>query len=132
MSNIVTNVDQDRLDDLLDQWEEYGEEGRDVSIKELCKDFPELELPLREQIRLLHATSWLDAEEAAEGTDVWTESQIPRMSQRDGDTKLPQSSLTLEQFSQRITHSGVLEESELLRFQQGRRDNSVENGERQH
>jgi WD40 repeat protein/serine/threonine protein kinase len=51
----------DRLQDLLEHWEELHERGQTVSPEELCSDCPELIEPLRRQIRaILDMASVLD------------------------------------------------------------------------
>jgi Flp pilus assembly protein TadD len=60
--------DEDRLADLLLQWEEMQEQGRDVAAEELCRDCPHLALMLARRIHALKATSWL-AEDNNDGGD---------------------------------------------------------------
>ena len=45
----------DRLVDLLLQWEELREQGRPVSAEELCRDCPELLDEVRRRLRFLDA-----------------------------------------------------------------------------
>jgi hypothetical protein len=45
----------DRLTDLLLQWEELREQGRPVSAEELCRDCPELLDEVRRRLRFLDA-----------------------------------------------------------------------------
>jgi len=45
----------ERLDLLLDQWEELREAGQEPTISELCRDSPDLEAELRKQIEALKA-----------------------------------------------------------------------------
>jgi tetratricopeptide (TPR) repeat protein/tRNA A-37 threonylcarbamoyl transferase component Bud32 len=52
----VTDRDEDRLADLLLQWEE--DEG--ISAQELCRDCPHLACELARRIEALKATAWLD------------------------------------------------------------------------
>lgn len=46
-----------QIDELLDRWEEACEEGKSISIEELCRDCPELQDELRQKIRELR---WVD------------------------------------------------------------------------
>ena len=50
----------DRLSDLLLQWEERYEEGEDVPAQELCQHCPRLAAPLAEAIADLKPTIWLN------------------------------------------------------------------------
>ena len=52
-------VYSDRLDDLLLSWEERFEQGDDVPADELCRDCPELILPLEARIRALKKVAWV-------------------------------------------------------------------------
>ncbi len=53
-------MDEQRIEELLVQWDDQQAQGRDVSAEELCQDSPELVDELRVRIRTLKATSWLD------------------------------------------------------------------------
>ena len=52
-------TDEDRIADLLIEWEEILEQGQEVSTKELCQDYPQLIEELEKQIKALKATAWL-------------------------------------------------------------------------
>ncbi len=43
----------DRLNSLLLRWQEQQSQGNDLSAAQLCRDYPELEPQLREQIGIL-------------------------------------------------------------------------------
>jgi len=53
-------TDEDRLADLLLQWEENLEQGREVPAEELCKDCPHLIDEMSRRIQAMQATSWMD------------------------------------------------------------------------
>jgi len=53
-------TDDDRLTDLLLQWEELSEQGREVSAEELCKDCPHLIDELARRIEAMRATAWMN------------------------------------------------------------------------
>jgi len=53
-------TDEDRLADLLLQWEEILDQGREVPAEELCKDCPHLIDELSRRIQAMQATSWMD------------------------------------------------------------------------
>jgi serine/threonine protein kinase len=50
----------ERIEQLLDWWEELNEQGRRISPEELCRDCPELVETVRRQLRILQATHWLE------------------------------------------------------------------------
>ena len=52
--------DDDTLADLLIQWEEILESGRDVSAEELCHDCPQLIEQLANRIKAMKSTAWMD------------------------------------------------------------------------
>jgi WD40 repeat protein len=64
--------DDDLLADLLLQWEESHDQGRDVAVEELCRDRPDLAEPLRERIGALKSVAWMkklvEEESAPSGT----------------------------------------------------------------
>ena len=49
----------DLLADLLLQWEESHDQGRDVAVEELCRHRPDLAEPLRERIGALQSVAWM-------------------------------------------------------------------------
>jgi formylglycine-generating enzyme required for sulfatase activity/serine/threonine protein kinase len=53
-------TDEELLADLMIQWEEALDEGRDVSAADLCKDCPHLVGELSRRIEALKGTSWMD------------------------------------------------------------------------
>jgi formylglycine-generating enzyme required for sulfatase activity len=56
----VTPVtDADRLEELLDRWEELREAGRPASATELCRDCPELQDEFERRVGALRRMAWL-------------------------------------------------------------------------
>lgn len=51
---------EDVLSELLLQWEELQEQGKELSAAELCDDHPELVEEFAERIHALKSTAWLD------------------------------------------------------------------------
>jgi len=62
-------TDEELLADLMIQWEEALEEGRDVSAADLCKDCPHLVRELSRRIEALRGTSWMDKPVNSGGED---------------------------------------------------------------
>jgi len=59
-------IDEDRLAELLLDWEEAWAKGVDISCDELCKACPHLRDSLFEQINRLKATAWINSSDQAE------------------------------------------------------------------
>jgi serine/threonine protein kinase len=53
-------TDEERLADLLIQWDEILQQGRDVSAADLCKDCPQLIEELSRRLQAMRGTSWMD------------------------------------------------------------------------
>jgi serine/threonine-protein kinase len=49
--------DENRIDDLLDRWEEAQEQGKSISIEEICADTPELLSEMRRRVKMLEAVN---------------------------------------------------------------------------
>ena len=56
----MMNGDDERLADILLEWEELWKQGHDVPVAELCREYPHLADDLARSINALKATSWLD------------------------------------------------------------------------
>ena len=66
----MTSDTDDRLQDLLDRWEELREQGREPDVEELCRECPDLAERLREWITVLRTSDWMcrPADEVADET----------------------------------------------------------------
>lgn len=104
--------DQEKLEDLLDRWEEAREQGQDLSASELCQDCPELAEDVASEIRMLKATEWMLEDEHEADVDYLP---LPPAEAMSAHAVVPPS-LTLEQFSANITTSGVMTRDEVSRF----------------
>jgi serine/threonine protein kinase/tetratricopeptide (TPR) repeat protein len=58
---MATGPDETRLLDLLVRWEELRRQGQEVTVVELCADYPELAAGLRKRLAFLRDMSALDA-----------------------------------------------------------------------
>ncbi|MGO8744690.1 MAG: hypothetical protein ACLQNE_01750 [Thermoguttaceae bacterium] len=50
----------DRLQQLLELWDDLRKQGREPTVEELCQNDPELCEELRQRIAALKATNWLE------------------------------------------------------------------------
>ena len=62
--------DNEKIDELLDRWEELREQGESISPEELCRDCPELLDAVKEQIFALQWVPSPDADAAAHPDQV--------------------------------------------------------------
>jgi hypothetical protein len=51
---------EDRIQELLEKWDDLRKLGQELSAEELCQDCPELLDEVRKRIEALKATNWLD------------------------------------------------------------------------
>jgi len=105
-------TDQDRLEDLLDRWEESRGHGQELSASELCHDYPELAEELVAQIRLLKRSDWMLEVQHEADLDFLP---LPPIESLSAHALVPES-LSLDQFTTNITTSGVMTGDELSRF----------------
>jgi len=105
-------TDQERLDVLLDRWEEAREQGQEPSASELCKDCPELANELAVVIRDLKRTDWMFESDDEQDIDFLP---LPPIESLSAHALVP-ASITLDQFTTNITTSGVMTADELSRF----------------
>ncbi len=101
----------DRLSDLLVDWELSQRDGREPTLEELCKDAPELLPVVRESIDSLKATRWMFEPDPAETSADDRSADGSRAALH--DTELPASHLTVEQFAASIFQSGLLSPAEI-------------------
>jgi len=98
-------MSQETIEDLLVEWEVARQEGRPVSVMELCADHPDLLAEVGERIEKLKSTSWMldDATNTDEG-------DLDKME------TLADSDVTVADFVDSVAESGVLSEPNLKRL----------------
>ena len=60
-------TDEDRLADLLLQWEELFEQGKDIPVEELCRDCPDMIPAMVERIAALKRMTWVNKQSQEAG-----------------------------------------------------------------
>lgn len=100
------------IDDLLLDWETARLAGREISIVELCADMPEVVDRVAAKIAVLKQLSWI-----ADPDEIVTEP--PSLSiQTNSTTSLPDTDVTVDEFVQAVTESGVLSDADLWNLRQ--------------
>jgi serine/threonine protein kinase len=62
-------LDEQKLDDLLVEWQERRQQGRESSAEELCQHSPELLVEFKNRIKRLKSTDWLFEEDAGDDSE---------------------------------------------------------------
>lgn len=109
---------EDRLEELLVEWQLLRQQGKELSAKELCVENPELVQPLARMISQLREMQWLEeSDDTAEviplSRDTWPDSSGVAKSES------ANSQLGIDTFLQRLVDSGVMssEKAALLRVE---------------
>ena len=100
------NEIEEQVDDLLVDWEAARLEGRLLSPAELCASAPELTERVAMKIAVLKELSWVTDPDAV----VASEEELVN-----DETDLPDTDLTVAEFVETLSNSGLLNESELVR-----------------
>jgi RND family efflux transporter MFP subunit len=110
----------DRLSDLLVDWEQGRRAGLEPSLEELCRDTPDLLSVVKESIDCLKATDWMFRPEPSEPCRLGTAAAEPGGAERAAlhDTELPASHLTVQEFAASIFQSGLLSQAEIDELKQ--------------
>jgi len=110
---------EDKLGELLVDWDESRQQGEELSADTICEDCPELVPALRRQIAELKATDWMFEPDDDEDDDFlsWPDLQTALID-RD-DTAAISTSLSSEEFVQCLTSAGLMTAEELAAFQEG-------------
>jgi len=109
-------IDQDRLDGLLDQWEDLREQGDEPSVAELCSDDSELAEELRSQIQELKKTDWI-FESDDDDCEFLTVPPLDTLVQQAILTVAIPASVSMDEFASSIVTSGLMTGEQLSKFQ---------------
>jgi RND family efflux transporter MFP subunit len=114
----------DRLSDLLVEWEQGRRSGQEPSIEDLCRDTPDLLPFVRESIASLRATEWMFEPPPSESS---SSSSAAANAGRAAlhDTELPASHLTAQEFAASIFQSGLLSRDEIEELKQRLGDSAL-------
>ena len=116
MSSEPTDNTQE-IEELLVDWECSRQQGKEISIEALCGNRPELVAVVAERIAVLQQLSWMD-----EPIDENEEENQPHLVDQAtigavDETQIPNSDVTVAEFVQKLTNSGVLSQNELQTLQ---------------
>jgi len=109
-------TDQDRLDELLDRWEDLRAQGNDPSLIELCEGDSELAEVLRSQISELMKTDWMI--ESDDDYEFLTEPPPEMLVGRTELTVSIPASIPLDDFASSVVASGVMTAEQLSAIQE--------------
>src|SRR5262245_23563940 len=112
-------IQDQRLTDLLAKWERASKLGQTLNPEELCRDCPELLVPLQQSMTILQSMSWL--EEPDEPGDADDSLSLPNMADISLAETLPpaapqQLSGSAEQFQHTLIAAGLFTARELRAF----------------
>ncbi len=114
----------DRLSDLLVEWEQGRRSGQEPSVEELCRDTPDLLPVVRESIASLRATEWMfDPQPAEPFSSPSAAGDAGRAALH--DTELPASHLTAQEFAASIFQSGLLSRDEIEELRKRLNDSAL-------
>ena len=109
--------DQDKVDDLLDRWEDGWEQGEEISVDVLCEDAPELVDEVRLQIRALKETNWL-FESDDEDCDFLSLPPLDTLVEQVELTVSIPGSVSLDALASSVVTSGLMTDEQLSTFQE--------------
>ncbi len=105
-------LDDEKLVELLVKRDDLLEQGKDSSPEEVCEDCPELADEFRDRLANLKASDWMfQSDDGQEGDGTW-ELPVPA-ALPPPDPPLPASSLTISEFRQSVTRSGLMTAEEM-------------------
>src|ERR1700722_10463461 len=114
----------DRLSDLLVEWEQGRRSGQEPSVEDLCRDTPDLLPFVRESIASLRATEWMFESPPSEpSSSASAAGDAGRAALH--DTELPASHLTAQEFAASIFQSGLLSREEIEELRQRLNDSAL-------
>jgi len=101
----------DRIDDLLVEWEMARMEGHAPSVAELCKEHPEFVNEVEQRIAVLQDLSWtLDPFEVVDNSEEKPDEPLQNLETVTTD-------VTISEFVDTLSDSGILNDSQLGRLQ---------------
>ena len=92
-------MSDDRLYDLVIEWDERRQRGEEISPELLCADQPELLEELKESIASVIASDWMFKLDDDEDDDCLSVPDFDTVMQHGDETQLPSSTLSVEQFA---------------------------------
>ena len=114
--------EEEKLEELLCDWELSRQQGNELTVEELCADAPELLDRVRKGIDQLKATSWM-LEDA--GVETERPETLAAISHDPRETALPDSDVTITEFVRFATDSGVLSDADIEELNQHAKENQA-------
>ncbi len=117
-------VDDARIDELLDRWEDCDESGERLTVEDLCRECPELLSEVQRRLRLLSATQWMaDGDSSLTIPDDRSENYGTGTLPGSGSTRTfrrtqPGPELTIDEFLSSLCSSGLMSDSALGQLRQ--------------
>lgn len=100
---------QDQLEELLVDWEQQRQQGKELTGEELCTDNPELAPELVQMISQLKEMDWLEESNDSDA-DFLHLPDFSTVSGQADETRLPECSLSLAEFYHRLIESELMDE----------------------
>jgi len=107
-------LDEQKLDDLLVEWEERRQKGRESSAEEICQPFPELLAELKSRIKRLKSTDWMFENDAEDDSG---EIALPELMGRLADQEFALRSISHDACVRSLKETGLISASELQRLE---------------
>ncbi len=121
---MIHEVDDARIDELLDRWEDRDDSGERLTVEDLCRECPELLSEVQRRLRLLSATQWMASGDSSSrisddgpnnsGTGTLSSSASTGTQRR----TQPECKLTIDEFVSSLCSSGLLSKHDLEQLQQ--------------
>ena len=109
---------EDRVSELLVDWDMRRQEGEEVSAAVICRDCPEFVDDLQSQIDELKATDWMCGDDEGDD-DFLSLPDFHTESTKQDDAVEMTTSLSLDEFTSCITLAGLMTAEQLSSFQSG-------------
>lgn len=105
---MIDGINEERIGDLLIEWDEKRQQGEELSAAELCRDCPELIPEIESRIESLKVTDWLYDEPEIDGDDALSLPPLDTALFSQDETDLPATPLSADDLIERLNDSGLI------------------------